>query len=201
MALSETAISTLLVASVTGEGLVLAVYALITSISDKIIDTRRELIAENTEKFTKAMDNYEADKTDANLKLVNKSHNRLKNLRSFPSIFSYGMLFAFTFYVVCSTTCFIWFAIQQYSTLFSLPFPASQQNINEIFAMTFFYLATLTFFAVGIITIAEVARVLQRKWKVLEEEKQKAEKTASDKLTKLEENVERLKRRGISPPF
>lgn len=193
MALSETAVSTLLVASVTGEGLVLAVYALITSISDKIIDTRRELIAENTKKFNQAMEDYKTSKTDANLKLVNKSHNRLKNLYSFPSIFSYGMMFTFAFYIISSTLCFIWFATQEYSALFSLPLSASQQNVTEISAMAFFYLATGTFFGVGSFTIVEVATVLKRKWKVLEEEKAKVEKTSSEELEKLRKDIEELK--------
>ena len=181
LGLSELAVSTILVASVAGAGLVLAVYTLITSVLDKIIKTRRELIAENERRFDDSFESYRAEKTDANLQRLTESHNRLSELRSFPSILSYGVTFTFVFYFISAINAFLWLTSEEAASY-------------EIVQVLFFGLASSLFFGVGIYTIGEVARTIRHEWKSLEEEKEKAERTAGEKLGQFEKDVEEAKR-------
>ena len=179
LAVSETA-STILVASVAGEGLVLAVYALITSILDKIIKARSELVEENRKEVNSLLDVYNKNKTDENFERLTKSHNRLSNLRSFPAFFSVGMFSTFLFYSLASFFAFLSLGDSYFEGVQSL----------------FFLFATLVFVVVGIYTFLEVSKAMKHEWKALEEEKQKAEKTTSEELQKLKEDVEELKRQS-----
>jgi hypothetical protein len=71
--LSENAVSTLLAVSITGAGLVLAVYALITPISEKVF-------RERTENLESLLERFEKEKTKLTTDAAYKDFNRLNKL-------------------------------------------------------------------------------------------------------------------------
>jgi uncharacterized membrane protein (DUF106 family) len=106
---TEGFVSILLEASLTGAGLILAIYALISSILDKIIDVRKELIAEKKEQFDNFAEKIKTERSDANMKQLNKLNDALKELISFPNFLGVGVVLVFMLYLFVSFLAFQWF--------------------------------------------------------------------------------------------
>jgi hypothetical protein len=181
-------VSALLQASVTGAGLILAIYALVTPILEKIIKVRKELIAEKKQKFDELAEKVKNESSDANLRELNNAYKELKELRSFPKFLSYGVALIFMFYLFASIFAFQW-----------LLQSAPPSPVTEVSLLISFGSATGGFFIVGLFTIIEVARTIKVQWKELEKDREEAEKSTSEELEKLREKVERLAKRNINP--
>ena len=102
--LSETVVSTLLLTSVTGAGLVVAIYALITPLSDKIFEARvknlKSLLEEFDKEFFKITTN--TAETQARFNRLRQLQKEIKKVRDFPRYLGIGIvitfvLFAFSF--------------------------------------------------------------------------------------------------------
>jgi uncharacterized membrane protein (DUF485 family) len=106
---TEAFVSILLEASLTGAGLILAIYALITPILDKIIKVRKELVAEKKEQFDSFAEKVKTERSDANMKQLNKLNDALKNLIPFPKFFGVGVLSVFMLYIFVSFFAVQWF--------------------------------------------------------------------------------------------
>jgi uncharacterized membrane protein (DUF485 family) len=186
---TEGFVSILLEASLTGAGLILAIYALITSILDKIIKVRKELVAKKKEQFDSFAEKVKTERSDANMKQLNKLNDALKNLIPFPKYFGVGVILVFMLYLFVSFFAFQWF---------TQPI-GSKSVVTEDSMAVCFLVATAGFLLVGVYTITEVARTMRHEWKELEEEKEKAGKSTSEELKKLQETVKRLEKRNINP--
>lgn len=172
--LSETLISVVLEASVTGAGLILAIYTLVTPLLDKIIKVRKELIAEKKQRFDNLAEKIKTERSDVNLRQVNTLYKELKDLRSFPNYLGSGVFVVFLLYTLTLSLAISWFF---------QPLPKSP--ITELLLLFAFGGANGGFFVVGIYTIAEVARTMNHEWKKLEKEKEEVEKSTGERLKKL----------------
>jgi hypothetical protein len=179
---TEGFVSILLEASLTGAGLILAIYALISSILDKIIKVRKELIAEKKEQFDSFAEKIKTERSAANMKQLNKLNDALKELIPFPNFLGVGVVLVFMLYLFVSFFAFQWFT--QPIDMKSL--------VTEDFMAVFFLLATGGFFIVGVYTITEVARTMRHEWKELEEEKKKAGSATSEQMERIEKFIKEL---------
>ena len=182
---TEAFVSILLEASLTGAGLILAIYALITPILDKIIKVRKELVAEKKEQFDSFAEKVKTERSDANMNQLNKLNDALKNLIPFPKFFGVGVLFVFMLYIFVSFFAFEWFM---------QPIVSKSVVTEDAMAISFL-VATCGFLFVGLYTISEVARTMKHQWKELEEEKEKAGKATNKELEKIEKDIEELKQK------
>ena len=78
MVLSETALSTMMQVSITGAGLLLAIYALIIPISRRIFLERAHYLKKKTEEFAKQRSSLTADTSSKEFKAL----QRLSEVRS-----------------------------------------------------------------------------------------------------------------------
>jgi hypothetical protein len=111
---SETVIAAIMAASVTGAGLVIAFYALIARMSDRIFSNRLNLLNEPREEIKEITGNLESfneenlDKTTKRLEELGKQINSMK---TYPRYLGPGVLLDFTFFIF--TTIFGPFGLQK----------------------------------------------------------------------------------------
>lgn len=97
--ISETVMSALLSASITGAGLVLAVYALITPISDKIFKERAKKLVFLFEEFNKKS-KITPDTSAKDFKLLKELRNEIRAVRNFPRYLGQGIVITFGLFCV-----------------------------------------------------------------------------------------------------
>jgi hypothetical protein len=172
---TEGFVSILLEASITGAGLILAIYALISPILDKVIKVRKELIAAKKEQFDILAEKIKTERSDANMKQLNKLNDALTELTSFPNFLGLGVVLVFMLFLSTSVNAFIWFTQ-----------PSNAKSLLTEDTITVSFLSAIGgFFIVGLYTILEVARTMRHEWKELEEEKAKAKKSVNEELQKI----------------
>jgi hypothetical protein len=170
--LSETVVSTLLLASIGGAGLILALYALIIPISDKIFERRAEKLKSLVEEFEKEKIKIttEASKTDSERERLKDSLNEFEAVEDFPRKLVLGIVFTFSL-----------FSSSAYSDAFLL-FTPRANIVSDYITEIFFIIAILSFLVVSFYAIFEInmymeneahetldkSRELLRKYKVVE---------------------------------
>jgi F0F1-type ATP synthase membrane subunit b/b' len=184
--LTETAVSAILQASITGAGLVLAVYALMTPILDNILDVRGKLLRGKQEEFDRLRSELLYEDSNRKIKKLEAVHEEIKVLRAFPKYLGWGILIVFLLYFVSIMYSSTWFTGQR-------------GNLSELILAISFTSANIGFLLVGGYNIGEVIRAMRERWKSLEKAKKEAEKTTQDELLKVKEELEALKRRNINP--
>jgi F0F1-type ATP synthase membrane subunit b/b' len=180
--LTETAVSAILQASITGAGLVLAVYALMTPILSNILDTRGKLLRNKREEFDKLKAELDSEDPSRKVKQLEALHEEINLLKAFPKYLGWGILVVFILYFISVVYSFTWLTGQR-------------GDPNELFLIITFTLANLGFLVVGGYNIGEVARAMREEWKTLEKAKKEAEKTTQDELQKIKEELDLLKRK------
>jgi uncharacterized protein (DUF2225 family) len=124
-------------ASITGAGLILAIYALIVPMSHRIfVEMDKELTAMKM-KFEKIRTTLTPESTDKEMKQLNSLIKEIKSMSKFPSDLGIGVVFTFSVYFV--------------SILFdSLQLVNPSSTSSQTFVLGgLFIVATVSFFFVG----------------------------------------------------
>lgn len=105
---SETFISTILQASITGAGLILAVYGLIIPVFNKILNYRVSSLA-NFIKQIKEKPAKDFLFKEGSIEEVNENLRYIDEIRKLPSYFGKAVGLAFLGYLVSALLCLFWF--------------------------------------------------------------------------------------------
>jgi hypothetical protein len=182
--LSETIVSALLETSVTGAGLVLAVYALVTPISEKIFTKR-------TEKLRHLLEEFEKEKSKITADAPNKDFNHLKELRDnieeikiFPRYLSYGILATFGTFILSALAAFVWLSNKD-----------NQVPENDLYIIIPFLIAVLLFFSLGMLTIGEIFDTMRKEFEDIKKKQKEIKETTNEDLEKIKKGFEELEQR------
>jgi hypothetical protein len=166
--LSETVVSTLLEASITGAGLVLAVYALVTPMSERIFRRREERLESLLKKFDEEKLKIKPDASPKDFKRLQELSDRIKEIRIFPRYLGIGVVATFLSFAVSILLDWSWL-IQ----------PASQIPENDIYISMSFMVAIALFLAIGFLTMVEIYDMMRKEF---EDIKKKQKEVASGEV-------------------
>jgi hypothetical protein len=161
---TETVISTFLEASITGAGLVLAIYALMTPISRKIFQERAKKLDELLREFEAEKVKITADSTKKDYKKLKTLSNEIKEYKNFPKYLGIGIIFSFMFFML---EIMVDWAV--------LIFPPPSSNMAT---GAFFIVGVISFLCVGFFAIFEILGMMLKEFEATNKRRKQAEKTA-----------------------
>jgi len=172
---TETLVAAIMTASVTGAGLVIAFYAFVASMSDKIFQRRVEKLQEKRDEIKKIRedsDNFNSanlKQTSEKLKTLSEAINEVNN---FPSYLGYLVLADFILFSMSAILAFSWLSneaeIRPYTTWMILFF--------------FFSASIVVFIFVGLAGIVEVYGTIKDRFEKLKKDKEDAQKDAQKSM-------------------
>lgn len=174
--LNETFVSTILTASITGAGLILAIYALITPLSRKIFDERVKLLREKKKEFERLKGKVSSDSSAKDFKRLKTLASEIQGTRAFPRYLSFGVLVTFSFYIVAVAISLMWFV-----------YPEARFEY-ELIALILFSSATSGFFVVGGSAIVDVYQAMKGEFEKVKKEKEEVKKDSEE----LEKQIKKL---------
>ena len=188
MALSETLISTILATSVTTAGLILAIYALLTPIFRRIVETRRKLLADKKAEFDRQKERLDSSGSTNEIKKLEALKSEIDEVGTFPPFFGDSVLLSFLFCTISFLFTLIVFFFQ-----IIIQTDTAVNAVATILMVILFLTGCFLFFGVGVYTIVQISRVLSQEWETLIEEKKEAKESTSEELEKLRKDIEELK--------
>lgn len=176
--LSQILVLALLQASVTGAGLVLAVYALIIPIATKLFKSRAENLAglrEEIAKISEKLDTKDTKDTQKRISRLKTISEELSEKISFPSYLSWGILLTFVGYIASTLMSVQWLAN---------PNATISEHIDQ-WLPTVFGVTTFVFLIVGIVSIKDIYSVMKKEFEETKKKIEEAKSKAEPKLKKL----------------
>ena len=171
--LAETFVSTIIVASITGAGLMLAVYALITPISRKIFEKRVELLRKKKRAFDKMKTEIDPESSRKEFERLTNLASEIRGIKAFPKYLGVGVLIVFLGYLFTFALCFLWFGVS-----------STAKSTYEPTLLIFFFFSTIGFFLVGAFSIVDVHGAMKGEYEQLTKEQEKVEKDTESVLEK-----------------
>ena len=159
--LVETTVSTILQSSITGAGLVLAVYTLISPLSRRIFKERAKLLHQKIEEFKKQRDKIKLESSDKEIQNLRKLKKEIKGIKIFPRYMGIGMALTFALYMFSVIAAIGWFTN-----------PSAHTPYQELSIIASFALANILFLIFGLFTMGEVFVTMKQEF---EEIKKKQE--------------------------
>jgi len=159
--LAQEFVLTLLQASITGAGLVLAVYALIIPLSRRFFSYRAEEINEELEGLKESIRETDTRISADELSELKAMVESIEERQGFPTYLSSGAGLTFFSYVVVTFLSFFWLIDYNRPTAdYWLPFT--------------FFVSTIFFLSLGLYSIKDISQTMKREFEDL---KQKVEET------------------------
>lgn len=171
--LTETAVSAILEASITGAGLILAIYALITPISRRLFKEKVELRRKKKEEFDKIKKKISSSSSLNDFKRLETLASEIKKTRAFPRYLGVGVLTVFLGFGITAIVCAFWLLIVE---TFSY----------EIMIIPFFMFSVVAFFMVGGYAMGDVFLTMRKEFERAEKE--------FEEIEKQEKEVEQVKK-------
>jgi len=156
--LSETAVLSLLQASITGAGLVLAIYALIVPLTGKLFEYKAGFLSESIKEFKQIASAVKAESPDALLDYLKKKAQEIKTRKAFPEYLSWGVGITFSTYILTAFMCLGYLVDYNREGSDAIPW--------------MFGLTTLVFLIIGLLSIKDIYRLMEKEF---EETKAKLE--------------------------
>lgn len=177
--LTETVVSTILQASITGAGLIIAIYALITPIMDKIFKERVRLHRKKKKEFDKLKEKITSESSAEIFKKLKTLAKEIKEIKMFPRYLGFGVSFVFSSYILTVFCGLNWFIFESYRNF-----------VHEFVVVNLFFFSTIAFFIVGMYAIFDVYRAMKGEYEQLKREREEIEKERK-KLEKFTEEIEK----------
>ena len=185
--LTESFVSTILTASITGAGLILAIYALITPISSRIFEKRVELVRKKKKEFDKMKEKISSESSDKDFKRFKTLASEIRGIKAFPKYLGLGVSMVFFGYFLTALSSFFWFTV-----------PSDIKGMYEPSILIFFFISTTGFFLVGIYAILDVYLAMKGEFEQVKKEQEEVEKDRRE-LEQFEKKLEEIRRKaGIS---
>lgn len=106
--ISETFASAILTASVTGSGLLIAIFALIQPVWSRIMDNRKKLLEEKVKEFEAIKGKMEME-DDNSVRQLNRINREIKKIKTMPKYLWLLFPIAFAFFVLDTGVTVMWF--------------------------------------------------------------------------------------------
>ncbi len=160
--LNENLVLALLQASITGAGLILAVYALLIPVARQIFEGRILELKQAIEKYRKESEKVDEKITDEKIQAIKESLDEIKGKSTPPTYMGSGMMLSFLGYVLSILMSFWWLLDWE------------KQTMDQWLPLSFGG-ATIVFLVVGLIAIKDIYLVLKEEYEhlkfTIEEEK------------------------------
>jgi uncharacterized membrane protein (DUF106 family) len=165
--LEESVVLILLEASVTGAGLVLAVYALIIPLSNKIFRYRIKEISEEVDELKKEAEKTKTSISQDDIKKFRNLLDSIETRKDFPSYLSLWTGLSFLLFVLSALMSLLWIVDILKSVVdFWLPFT--------------FFCSVILFLIVGLSGISDISQTMKREFEQLKKEVEEAKEFKSE---------------------
>jgi hypothetical protein len=161
--LSETVVSAFLEASITGAGLVLAVYALITPISERIFTRRADKLKRMLDDFEKEKNKITADAPEKDFKHLKEIRDNIEQVRIFPRYLSYGILATFSAFMISAISDVLWLSNK-----------SNQLPENDPYLTIPLITAISLFLVIGFLTIGEIFDTMRKEFEDIKKKQKEA---------------------------
>jgi len=159
--LTETVVSAFLTASITGAGLVLAVYTLIIPLSRRFFSYRAEEIHEEIQELKEKVGKTDARVSQDELSELKTMVEGIEERQAFPTYLSWGAGLTFLCYAIATFLSFFWLIDYNRPTAdYWLPFT--------------FFVSTVFFLSLGLYSIKDISQTMKREFEELKEKIQEA---------------------------
>lgn len=161
--MNETAVSALLTASITGAGLVLAIYALIIPITRRFFSYRAKDLHEQLQELKEKIHETDTCVSQDDLAEMKTTLENIGERQSVPSYLGFGAGLTFFGYMVATLLSFLWLIEYNQSTVASyLPFT--------------FFISTIFFLLLGLFSIKDISGTMKREFEDLKQKVEDAKK-------------------------
>jgi hypothetical protein len=161
----------MLTASVTGAGLIIAFYALIFNISDKMFARRTEEIIESRKEIEKIRNSPElfSDKNrEKTIRKLNDLDEKINSITKFPRYLQIGVGVSFMLFIISALICTWWLR------LYTEP---NNPTVNDWLIVVWFMASLATFAGVGVLGLVDVRDTLNYQFNKLTKQKEEAKIT------------------------
>jgi hypothetical protein len=98
--ISEILLSTILTASIAGAGLIIAIYALIAQLRNRIFEKRLMLLGGKMKEFDESKEKITADESLQEFQRFRAKAVEIQSLKDFPTYLADGVKFVLTSYII-----------------------------------------------------------------------------------------------------
>lgn len=172
-------LSTLLASSITGAGLIIAIYALIAPISNRIFEERLNSLHNKMVEFEKSKEKITPEESLEEFQHFRAKAVEIQSMKAFPSYLAFGVKFVFTCYIMTAFFSSLWLT------------NVVQNPLAEFLLISLFCLSTISFFIVGRYAIKDVSISMKEEFEQLKKASEEMEKTRKE----LEEFKQKWKQR------
>lgn len=156
--LTESTITALLQSSITGAGLVLAVYALVLPYASKILRARNSILGSSVLAFKEAAMSTGIEVSDKELARIKKLIAEIETKKNYPTHLSAGGIGLAFFLFSLSSLMALWWLMDWNRLLFDYWLPIS------------FGIATVVFLFIGLYNVYDIHSVLKQEFESLKAE-------------------------------
>jgi len=180
--LSETIVTSFLEASITGAGLVLAAYALVTPISERIFNKRTDKLRRLLEDFENEKSKITADAPSKDFKHLEELRDNIEQIKIFPRYLSYGIWASFAAFMISAMIDFLW-----------LSNTVNQVPENDLYVGLPLMVAIILFLFIGVLIIGEIFSTMKNEFEDIKKRQKEIKETTNEDLEKIKKDVEELK--------
>jgi hypothetical protein len=157
-------LSTILTASIAGAGLIMAIYALVAGLRNKIFEKRLTLLSDKMKEFEESRKNITPEQSLEDFQHFRAKAVQIQTLKDFPTYLASGVKFVFTFYILTAFFSLFWLI------------DVVENQVAEILLILLFCFSTLGFFGVVWSAIKDIQELMKEEFEQLK----KKQKEASD---------------------
>lgn len=166
--LSESLVSTFLVSSITGAGLILAIYALITPIASKIFRERTKRLNELQIEWKTEWERAQIGNSDGLHRRLKKIEKEIEANRGFPTYMGASVVVTLIAFMLSSILDVLWLM---------------NNNSSDYTPLIFFIIALFLFAIVCITATSEISWMLKREYNALKKKQMEVKKVVVDGKT------------------
>jgi uncharacterized membrane protein len=173
--LTESLITSILQASLTGAGLVLAIYALILPISGRLFEMRKREIEHGVQAIKTKVEEIKGIPSLEKIEEIKKTAENLEEKATFPTYLGYGMALSFISFIITCCMSISWY-------------DSRYMNCIDNYLMNAFGISIIIFFIVGLLSIKDIYSILNLEYQT---RKQLVEEIKGEtiKITTIEQNM------------
>lgn len=150
---SEVLLSTVIQISVTGAGLVLAIYALIIPISKKLFLHRAQLLSKQMKLFEQKRKSISPNANNKDFNQLGTLRNLIKENKRLPIYLTTGVIVTFTLFITSAFVSFL-----------PLYNPLSNTPENDFIIMIMFFCSLIAFMFLGAFTISDISLTMKKEY-------------------------------------
>lgn len=168
--LDESIVSTFLVSSITGAGLVLAIYALITPIASKIFTERTKRLNELQKEWETEWELLTIKNADEQHKRLKKIEKEIKANKDFPTYMGASVIVTLLAFMLSSVFDVLWLM---------------NNNYYDYTPLIFFIMAIFLFAIVCLTATSEISWMLRREFEAVKKKQKEVKKVVVNGKTYL----------------